>query len=289
MGAPAKKGFLNNLTAPLRIQSLWKKVGGVKGKDPAAGIEACNDLLSLLGNDTKAPDKGEVYTARAECYYSLHQYDKTVEDRGQAVTFYRQKKAWREAELSEKWLRTSVSLRKFAALEPGSPKARLWLNLMSSNIYDKSFTEEKMGQLLEYLGDPDRDIRFRANELVASLPFEYNRRLVDWLISFYRDHLEGSDRYTGLRALRQIGRLMHMTPTDSIPLEISLLKYGVASAFANCACAFCGWLNLGIPVPPNGLEAPYYSQKNDQGVYAVPAICDSCANEFYLVWDRELA
>ena len=284
MATTPKKGLFGSLTAPLRIQSLWKTAQGSKNMEPR--IAACTELLGLLTDDSTSPSKGDAYKARADSYASHNQYAESVEDLTSAAVFYRQKKNWEAVEKCEAQMRICNNLMKHATLDPASPKARLWWNIQPSNVWDmKAWTEEKMHALLAYLGDPDPDIRARANQIVANLPFYANRTLVDWLISFYRDHLEGDERYTGLRALRQIGRLMHMAPTDSIPFEISLLKFGVTCAFANCTCAFCGWLNTGIPVPAGGLVLPYYAQKDDRGAYAVPAICDHCNKEFYVVWD----
>jgi hypothetical protein len=174
------------------------------------------------------------------------------------------------------------------ALDRVSPKAQfLWgLGYGYDFSHRDTFTEEKIHKLLAYLGDPDPDIRTRANAVMARVPFNSDRRLIDWLISFYRRHLDGPDRYAGLRALRQLGRMMYLSPADCVPLEVSLVKYGVTRAFTGAVCAFCGWPNTGIPIPPKGLYLPFYSRKDDQGVYAVPAICDRCNQEFYLVWDQ---
>jgi hypothetical protein len=286
----SQKGLFSGLTSPLRIKLLWNQISALKlkGADNAqAGVVKCTELLGLLTDASRSPDRGEAYTARAEFYSALRQYDQNVDDRANAVVFYRQKKDSHQVELCEKWLRIAANFKKFAGFNPADPKAKLWYALpMPSNIWDfKSYSEARILELFSYLCHPEPDLRSRANELIASLPFDREPRLTEWLISFYRDHLEGEARYAGLRALRQLGRMMHMGLTDTVPLEVSLLRFGVASAFVCSTCAFCGWPNTGIPVPPTGAMLPYYSQKNDLGAYAVPAICDRCGSEFFLVWD----
>lgn len=288
MNTPAKKGFFYKLTAPMRVQSLWKQILEYKIKDKDAEIAACTELLRLLSENSKSPDKRGVYTARANCYTALKQYDQAVEDHARAAEFCRHKKDWYEAQKSEDRMRWINNQKVFDSLDTSSPKAQLIWGLDYGYGYSDraTITEDKIHKLLAYLGDPDPDIRAKANSVVSRVPFHSDRRFTDWLISFYRRHMEGPGRYAGLRALRQLGRMMYLSPEDCVPLEVSLVKYSVTRAFTGATCAFCGWPNTGIPIPPKGLYLPFYSQKDDKGAYAVPAICDRCGNEFYLVWDQ---
>ena len=289
MSASRRKGFFNHLADSLHFRSQWKKVP-FKIKEDDTGVEICTGMLELLNDNSKNPDKRAVHTVRANYLTSLKRYDEAVEDHARAVEFCRRKKDKFEAGESEKRMRRVNNLKAYAALEPSSLKAVRWMNMPNpSNLHDmRSYSEEKLHQLLAFLGDPDAELRARANELVAAIPFVTNRSLVDWLISFYRRNLVGGDRHAAVRALRQLGRMMFMAPGEEIPVEVALIKWGVASAFTCGGCAFCGYINTGIPIPPKGQFTPWYAQKEDRGAYTVPAICDHCNREFYLVWDRNL-
>ncbi len=289
MDNPVKKSFFYNLTAPFRLKNMWNKILGSKVKDTQAEIAMCTELLALLNEASKSPDKRSVYTARGNVYLSLSQYGEAVDDYARAAEFCRRKKDWYQAQQSEAQMRFANNQLIFTTLDRTSPKAQLlWgLGMQYSYTDARTYTEEKLQKLLAYLGDSDPDIRRRANEIVAKVPYFADRKLTDWLISFYRRHMDGPDRYAGLRALRQLGRMMYLGPEDCVPLEVSLVKYSVTRAFTGSVCAFCGWPNAGIPIPPKGLYLPFYSQKEDKGKFAVPAICDRCNQEFYLVWDTQ--
>jgi len=289
MDASQKKSSSGGLFSSLRVRGDWKKIP-FKIRDDETIVRVCTEMLALLDDNSKDPDKRAVHTVRGDSLAALKRYDESIDDHALAVEFCRRKKTASntfEAGESEKRMRRVRSQRIFDSLEPNSLKAVRWTSMPDpTRMQDwKYYTQENLNQLLTYLGDPDPDIRARADDLAGILPYASHRDMLDWLIAFYRQRLGADDRQTAWRALRQLGRTIFMLPGEEVPAEVSLVKWGVAAAFTSCGCPCCGFINTAIPLPPKGPFIPWYAQKEVAGAYTLPVICDRCGREFHLCWD----
>jgi hypothetical protein len=280
-----RKGALDWLVRPWRAGQLWRQLG----KDPThndgqAGVDRCTELIGLMDDRSTSPSLGNAYANRANYHLALDEYEQAVEDFASAADYYRRKDERANVHFMEGKMRLAHALQLEGQTPRESRRAARLREIRERNpgIFGSPKQEDFYG-LLECLDDPDPEVCGYANEKLAALPFSLKTEYVKWVASYYLNFRSSRPKSASL-AGRMLGRLLFPAPQDIYPAEIGKVKYGIPVAFVNSTCAHCGYLNLGIPVPPEAVYNPLYSQKEPTDACHVPVICDRCNQLFYLAW-----
>jgi hypothetical protein len=288
---PARhEGFIDSLTRPRRIKRMWEQATKI-GTDAKTEQAICTELLDMLDEDAKQPDIGRVYVVRGNSYRGEKRYEETLSDYSRAAEFYLRRKDITGLIDCEDRMRSLHADRIPRDVAPDSEKAKRLqsIHFAASLIrFEWNYSSgTQLGELLDYLDDPDPDVRAYAGHRLGAVPI-FAPEAKKWLVDYYRKCLSTDDDRTA-RIGRRVGDLLFMGPDDVIPADFIWLKLGkdIPRSFVNCTCAHCGYPNRGIPVPPAGAVTPYFSRTDRQGQYSVPVLCVRCSREFFVAWDSD--
>jgi hypothetical protein len=288
---PAKPaGLFDSLTRPRRIKRIWEQATHFSTSAEATQ-ELCNELLEMLDERSTQPDIGRVYIVRGNSHFVQKGYEQALEDYSRAAEFFHQRQDLTGILDSERRMRFLHENRIPEQAERGSEKAEKLQDILVTSALIKLewnfMSAHQVETLLNYLGDPDPDVRAYAAFRLCEAPI-FKPEAKDWLVKTYR-HALAQDDDRSARIGRRVGDLLCMGPSDVIPADLVWMKLGtdLPRSFVNCTCAFCGYLNRGIPVPPRGYTIPYFARVERQGKYGVPVLCVRCSREFTLTWDTD--
>jgi hypothetical protein len=288
---PVKRaGLFDSLTRPMRIKRMWEQATHLSTESETTR-ELCNELLELLDERSTQPDFGRVYIVRGNTYLGKKDYELGLEDYTRAAEFFLRRKDLNGIYDCERRMRFLHENRIPEQAERGSEKAGILQHISVTSALVKMewnyASASQVETLLNALGDPDPDVRAYAAFRLCDVPI-FKPEAKKWLIETYRHALAQDDDRIA-RIGRRVGDLLYMGPTDIIPSDLVWMKLGtdLPRSFVNSACAFCGYLNRGIPVPARGFTIPYFARVERQGKYGVPVLCVRCSREFSLTWDTD--
>ena len=284
------EGFLQRLTRPWRVKRLMEQATKM-GVEEQTTQAICAELLEILDERSKDPDIGRVLYVRGNSYVREQRYEEGLAEYSRAADFYLRKSDLNGILHCERQMRYLHLSRIPREAPPGSEKAeRLQLIQLEGSRIRLEWTyssETDLGKLMAHLGDPDPDVRAYASHRISEAPF-FAPEAKKWLVDYYRKCLSTDDDRAALVG-RHVGSLLFMGPHDVFPADLTWLKLGkeIPKSFVTCACAHCGYLNRGIPVPPAGVVTAYFSRTDRQGQYSVPVLCVRCSREFFVAWDAD--
>jgi tetratricopeptide (TPR) repeat protein len=270
-----------------RINQLWEKAKqlGYSDQERKKAAEIYSELLTMVDEQSTIFNVCSILRNRAMAYRSLKNNDAALIDLKRELEIaerqdYYSVRAMQVRDLiaeTQDWQHKaqieSSGGEKAARLKAMEEQARgLW---RSGSEFDATFDS-----LFTDLQDPDPDIRAESSRQLAE-----GREAILKLISIYQESLRSEPRRASL-AGRVLGRKAAKGSDEMIDAQIGQLLYGIPVSFLPCSCVHCGHLNKGIAAPPSGPMVAYYHQKDDQGAYAIPVLCDHCGKEFFVVWDQ---
>ena len=283
--APIKslKKLIIKETTDDRINRLWenaKKLGWSKD-DCEKKIPLYTEILDLTENNSQ---ESACLRNRGLCYKSLGNYDAAIADFARELEIH--KRRGEPAIICSDLLQECRGLKRKAEAEAGddtkSTKIREMAKLKLKLRQTGPEFETAFEKLFSYLRDENPDIRDEASRMLA----DSNHGLKK-LVSIYEDCLN-TDPRKSILAGRVLGRKIDGGKEDMIHAQTAMIMFGVQVAFTPCVCGCCGKLNVGIPVPKNGLYIGFYGQTdNKRGAYALPVLCDYCGKEFFIAWDTD--
>ena len=285
------KKFSHQESLDERMNRLWetaKKQGfSVDDAERQKALSTYTELLSLVDENSTKYNICAILRNRALAYRSLKKYDAALEDFAKEMEIS-QRRGDRFAVMQavmqcQKLIEETRERKRKAEIEASGGEKAAKFQTMEQQERKLWGTgpeaDEAFENLFADLKNEDPDVRAQASLLLAGSP-----NAVRKLISLYQENSVSGPRRASL-AGRVLGRKAAKGSDGMISAQISQLLYDITISFIPCLCAYCGYLNRGIPAPPGGPMVPYFSQKDSKGVYAVPVLCDRCGKEFFVVWD----
>lgn len=272
-----------------RMNRLWEtaKKLYLSGSDAERqrALSIYTELLGFVDEGSASWDVCAILRNRAMTYRSLKKYDAALEDFTKELEIAQRRSAHLRVMQCQKLIEETREWKRKAEIEASGGEKATKFQAMDQQGHKLWRTgpdaDEAFESLFSDLENNDPDIRAQASRLLADSP-----KAVSKLISIYEKCLSSDPRHASL-AGRVLGRKIAKGSDNMISAEIAQVFYGVAASFIPCLCAHCGHLNRGIPAPPRGPMVPYYTQKDSEGAYAVPVLCDRCGKEFFVVWDMD--
>jgi tetratricopeptide (TPR) repeat protein len=261
---------------------------GFSDEDLKKKVELCTEILNILDQSTTSLYLAVVFWQRAMAHKNLKNFDVALTDVEQALMFAQRKGDNMLIIDCHKEIDEIKQLkRKFDIEKDGGNKAEKLQSMESQAkelLMQTGQPEAKatFEGLFADLQSNDADIRMNASRILAN---DYDDSLLR-LRAIYQE-CQGSDLRRAIVAVRVLGRKMAKGMVMRIAARNVQLIYGLNISFIPCQCFHCHVMNFGIPAPPRGGDVPYYHQADENGVYAVPVVCDECSKEFYVVWDRD--
>lgn len=271
-----------------RMNRLWETANKLRSGGSDAELQKAlsmyTELLGLVDENSTTYNVCAILRNRAITYRSLKQYDAALEDFSKELEISQRRGDHLRVMQCQKIIEETREWKRKAKIEAGGGEKAAKFQAMEQQGYKLWRTgpdaDEAFESLFADLENDDPDIRAQASLLLAD-----SSHAVRKLISLYQESLT-SDPHRASLAGRVLGRKAAKGSDEMMPAEIAQLLYGIAASFIPCPCAHCGHLNRGIPAPPRGPMVPYYTQKDSEGAYAVPVLCDRCGKEFFVVWDE---
>lgn len=293
---------MKNIMLQLRIKRLWKHTFLDERREISSlcrlDINRCTELLTLIDENSKDPSIIDVLIRRGVSYAFLTTdvlanqatkqiyREKAMEDYVKAADIARSQGKWEEVLVCERYMRSEYKSGWLASLPAQSEKLKKLLDTpgMFSGLSNDHITETSLNKIFEFINDSDPELRSVANEVIALIPFTAKPDLMQCLISAYQKYRKSNPHYAS-RIARQFGRILLASQGNTDLLMETLKKFGIDLSYISINCARCSYLNSGIPIPPKRIDQPFSSQQEDQGAFTVPAICDRCGQEFFIVWN----
>ena len=284
---PSTNSANSNETLAGRIERLWNSALklGWSNDERQKAISIYTELLTLVDKNSTAFNVCGLFRNRAMAYRGLENFDAALKDLAQELEIATKRndrlRVWKCKEIIEETRR----LKRNAEIQQSGGKISEKFQLMKQQA-DKLLgsgpdADAAFESLFADLQNNNPEIRAEASRLLSDRTTAIRK-----LISIYEQCMS-TDFNRACLAGRVLGRNIIKGSDDIIPAKVVQLSYGINASFIPCACIYCGHLNKGIAAPPNGPMVPYYHQKNNEGAYAIPVLCDKCSKEFFVVWDMD--
>lgn len=277
----------SNETLAGRIERLWNSALklGWSNDELQKAISIYTELLTLVDKNSTTFNVCGLFRNRAMAYRGLENFDAALKDLAQELEIATKRnnrlRVWDCKEIIEETRR----LKRNAEIQQTGGNIAEKFQLMEQQA-DKFWgygpdADAAFESLFAELQNNNPEIRAEASRLLSD-----KTTAISKLISIYEQCMN-TDFNKACLAGRVLGRNIDKGRYEMIPAQTVQLSYGIDASFISCTCIYCGHLNNGIAAPPNGPMVGYYHQKNNEGAYAIPVLCDKCSKEFFVVWDMD--